>query len=60
MHISDLQRKLQNIYDLYGDIEVTVQNGENNHIYPGQREISTVVADRSYNISYPNEVVIIS
>lgn len=56
MTISELQKRLQEMYEKYGDIEVSVQNGDDGGDYFGQRNIENV----EFEGEYPNEMVILS
>ena len=55
MTISELQKRLQEMYEKYGDIEVSIQNGDGGGNYCGQREIEYVEKEGEY----PNEMVIL-
>ena len=54
MTILELQKKLQEAYEKYGDIEVSIQNGDDGGDYYGQREIVYVEKEGEY----PNEMVV--
>lgn len=56
MTILELQKRLQEMYEKYGDIEVAIQNSDNRGNYQGQREIEIV----EFEGEYPNEMVILS
>jgi hypothetical protein len=56
MTISELQKKLQEAYEKYGDISVSIQNGDDGGEYCGQRNIENV----EFEGEYPNEMVILS
>lgn len=56
MTITELQKELQEMYEKYGDIEVTIQNGDDGGEYCGQRNIENV----EFEGEYPNEMVILS
>lgn len=56
MTISELQKKLQEAYEKYGDVEVVIQNGDDGGEYSGQRNIESVECEGEY----PNEMVILS
>ena len=56
MTILELQKRLQDLYEKYGDIEVSIQNGDDGGDYYGQREIVYVEKEGKY----PNEMVILA
>lgn len=56
MTILELQKRLQEMYEKYGDIEVVIQNGDEGGNYCGQREIEYVGKEGEY----PNGMVILS
>ncbi len=56
MTITELQKALQEMYEKYGDIEVSIQNGDDGGDYFGQRNIENV----EFEGEYPNEMVILS
>ena len=56
MTILELQEKLQEMYEKYGDIGVVIQNGDDGGEYCGQRNIENV----EFEGEYPNEMVILS
>lgn len=56
MTILELQKKLQELYEEYGDIYVSIQNGDDGGEYFGQRNIENV----EFEGEYPNEMVILS
>ena len=56
MTITELQKRLQEMYEKYGDIEVSIQNGDDGGDYFGQRNIENV----EFEGEYPNEMVILS
>lgn len=56
MTISELQKKLQEAYEKYGDISVSIQNGDDGGDYYGQREIVYVEKEGEY----PNEMVVLA
>lgn len=56
MTITELQKELQEMYEKYGDIEVSIQNGDDGGDYFGQRNIENV----EFEGEYPNEMVILS
>ena len=56
MTILELQKRLQEMYEKYGDIEVSIQNGDDGGEYCGQRNIENVESEGEY----PNEMVILS
>lgn len=55
MTITELQKKLQVMYEKYGDIEVAIQNGDDGGDYQGWRNIENVECEGEY----PNESIII-
>ena len=56
MTILELQKRLQEAYEKYGDISVSIQNGDDGGDYFGQRNIENV----EFEGEYPNEMVILS
>ena len=56
MTILELQKTLQEMYEKYGDIEVSIQNGDDGGDYFGQRNIENV----EFEGKYPNEMVVLS
>lgn len=56
MTTTELQKRLQEMYEKYGDIEVSIQNGDDGGDYFGQRNIENV----EFEGEYPNEMVILS
>lgn len=56
MTISELQKRLQEMCEKYGDISVSIQNGDDGGEYCGQRNIENV----EFEGEYPNEMVILS
>lgn len=56
MTISELQKRLYEMYRNHGDIEVAIQNGDDGGEYCGQRNIENV----EFEGEYPNEMVILS
>lgn len=56
MTILELQKRLQEAYEKYGDISVSIQNGDDGGEYCGQRNIENV----EFEGEYPNEMVILS
>ena len=56
MTILELQKELQEMYEKYGNIEVTIQNRDDGGEYCGQRNIENV----EFEGEYPNEMVILS
>ena len=56
MTILELQKRLQEMYEKYGDVEVLIQNGDDGGDYRGQRNIDSV----EFEGEYPNEMVILS
>ena len=56
MTISELQKRLQEAYEKYGDIIVSIKNGDDGGEYCGQRNIENV----EFEGEYPNEMVILS
>lgn len=55
MTILELQKRLQEMYEKYGDIEVFIQNGDDGGDYFGWREAVDVEVEGEY----PNESIII-
>lgn len=56
MTILELQKRLQELYKENGDIEVSIQNGDDGGDYYGQREIVYVEKEGEY----PNERVVLA
>lgn len=56
MTILELQKKLEEIYAEYDDINVSIQNGDDGGKYSGFREVKNVEVEGEY----PNEMVILS
>jgi len=57
MTISELQKRLHEVYEKYGDIEVSIQNGDYYGEYGGWREAENIKVEGEH----PNrEVVILS
>lgn len=56
MTITELQKKLQEMYEKYGDIEVAIQNGDDGGDYFGWRESVNIEVEGKY----PNEMVVLS
>lgn len=55
MTISELQKKLQEAYEKYGDVEVAIQNGDDGGEYCGWRNIESVELEGEY----PNQTIVI-
>ncbi len=55
MTITELQKRLQEMYEKYGDIEVSIQNGDDGGDYYGWRETVNV----SVEGEYPNREIVI-
>ncbi|WP_158267362.1 hypothetical protein [Prevotella sp. oral taxon 376] len=55
MTISELQKRLQEAYEKYGDIEVSIQNGDYGGEYCGWREAENIEVEGEY----PNREVVI-
>lgn len=55
MTILELQKKLQEMYEKYGDIEVAIQNGDDGGDYFGWREVVNTTVEGKY----PNREVVI-
>lgn len=56
MTILELQKRLQELYEENGDIEVLIQNGDDGGEYDGQRPIQSVECEGVI----PNDMVILS
>ena len=56
MTILELQKRLQEMYEKYGDIDVLIQNGDDGGEYDGQRSIQGVYVEGEI----PNDMVIIA
>ena len=56
MTITELQKKLQEMYEKYGDVEVAIKNGDDGGDYEGQRPIQEVYIEGEI----PNDMVIIA
>lgn len=48
MTILELQKRLQEMYEKYGDIEVSIQNGDDGGDYYGWRETVNVSVEGEY------------
>lgn len=55
MTITELQKKLQEMYEKYGDIEVFIQNGDDGGDYFGWREVVNIEVEGEY----PNREIVI-
>ena len=55
MTILELQKKLQEMYEKYGDIEVFIQNGDDGGDYFGWREVVNIEVEGEY----PNREIVI-
>ena len=55
MTITELQKKLQEMYERYGDINVSIQNGDDGGDYFGWRETT----DTEVKGKYPNQEIVI-
>ena len=56
MTILELQKRLQEMYEKFGDIEVFIQNGDDGGDYFGWREAVNVEVEGKY----PNREIVIS
>ena len=56
MTITELQKRLQEMYEKYGDIEVLIQNGDKNGYIECQRDIENV----EYKDLINSEIVVLS
>ncbi len=55
MTISELQKKLQEAYEKYGDINVSIQNGDDGGEYFGWREAENTEVEGEH----PNQEIVI-
>ena len=55
MTILELQKRLQEMYEKYGDVEVFIQNGDDGGDYFGCREVVNIEVEGEY----PNREIVI-